>query len=527
MTPVFKDKLFYVLIAVLAASVALKVSFAFDYVTYTDELLSTFAAESISETGKPTLSSGGLYTRAPLAHYLLSIPIGLFGVDLLPIRIGSIFYSLVTALLIYILGRRIMRPGLAFVGAAMFSFCSLGNQFALSGRMYMAYAMFFMLTACFFQFGYIEDRKWAKTLTLLAMVATMLSSEAGLLLGFILFVGLLVHRGPKVFRERTTYVGLGLWVVGVWFVMGFLADLSLTTFTVHGGTQPAKIIHLGMGFREILSDQSYLWRTLDSTLPFSLCFFIPMVALVILKRDLRQHYPLVILLAALLAESLLTYRIQYRIVIALVPLYYVVCFKLIDTAWSWRSVKQPSQLPRWSLLLAGSLSVLSLASVLFFAKIRGPSDVAGYLKQAYGFHDARQDQDPRPSYTFLASQLEEGDIVVASTLEYALFYLGKEHDFRHLRQKRLDGGFGSFGERNDPYYGKPIVDDVSVLKETIESADGTVWIVAGPKADGNVGQPLKEFITDQFEIAFDDSASNSTLVYRLSANGTKEDPRSP
>ena len=190
-------------------------------------------------------------------------------------------------------------------------------------------------------------------------------------------------------------------------------------------------------------------------------------------------------------------------------------------------MKQTSQLPRWSLLLAGSLSVLSLSSVLFFAKIRGPSDVAGYLKQAYGFHDARQDQDPRPSYTFLARQLEEGDIVVASTLEYALFYLGKEHDFRHLRQKRLDGGFGSFGERNDPYYGKPIVDDVSVLKETIESADGTVWIVAGPKADGNVGQPLKEFITDQFEIAFDDSASNSTLVYRLSANGTKEDPRSP
>ena len=117
---------------ILLLSLVSKVYYAQKCPTYTDELLSSFVAKGVTESGVPRLPSGGIYYRAPIHHYLLAIPIGFFGLNYLSIRILPILLSLLTIYVVYLLGRKIAGPGVGLLAALLLSVNPLFNGYALS-----------------------------------------------------------------------------------------------------------------------------------------------------------------------------------------------------------------------------------------------------------------------------------------------------------------------------------------------------------------------------------------------------------
>lgn len=506
---------------ILLSSGLLKLYFATMYVTYTDEILSAFVAKAISHTGLPILPSNSIYPRAPLHHYLLSIPIGIWGIDYLPMRINSIIFSLSSVLAVYLLGLKISNRKVAISAALILSFSSLFNQFALSGRMYMAYGTFYILSLYFFYDGFIEGKVRSKWLAIVFMSATMLSSEAGFLLGFIFVFVLLIYRKTDWLKDRVFYVGFVVWLFLVWFILVYDVPGSFHAFTAQSGFHEPRVINAQMPLREIIGNLSYPWRALDRSLPLSMPFFGVMTIWVIRKGELRRHYPLIVLLPALILESFFEYGIQYRLIIALLPLYILAVCQFVETLSIESITWKLGIILKSKLKLVAIITVIYLfftMSILLINKISNPSALIKYIYQAFGYHDSRLNENLKPAYNYIRSHVTANDVIIVTTVEYGLFFLGTDYDYYYLRQKRTDNTefakFVPFEKEREPYYGKPIIDSVEKLENLIETAQKTIWVVADHKADSYVGPEIKKFIDENFKIVFDDYKLNRTKVYR-------------
>ncbi|HEX9757372.1 MAG TPA: glycosyltransferase family 39 protein [Nitrospiria bacterium] len=507
-----------------------------DYVTYTDEILSSVVADSISRTGLPYLPSNSLYTRAPFHHYLLSIPIGIFGIDYFSMRLNSILFGLLTIFIIYLLGKEISNPQIAILAALILSVSSLFSQFSLSGRMYITYAAFYTLSMYFFYMGFIKGRVVSKWLAIFFMAATMLSSEAGVLVGPIFAFTFLVYRIPGWWKETPLYVGLVIWGLFFWFVKIYEIPGTYESFTAHSGVGQPILIHAGMPIKEIIGNLIYPWRALDKLLPFSMPFFLIMAVWIIGKGDLRLHYPLVVLLPALIIGSFLTYRVQHRIIVGWVPLYILACSQMIGTLTLWckkelegqRLVKSYGVLHkdlasvfinrRYLLLTTLSIFVVMAMGIVVLNKINTSGAFLGYVGQAFGYHDLRVNQNLAPSYHYLSSHVEPNDPIILTTLEYGLFFLGPDYQFFYLRQKKIGGegeeGFTSFEKPYEPYYGKPLIDTIGKLQQLIDDAESPVWVILDYKSDSYVGPEIISFIEQEFDLVFNDNRENRSKVYK-------------
>lgn len=523
------------MVVIVVSSALTKLYFAETYVTYTDEILSAVVAGSISETGLPVLPSGAIYPRAPLHHYLLAIPVGLFGIEYLAMRINSVAFSIVTVIVVYLLGSRVMSRQAAVVCAMIVSVSSVVNQFALSGRMYMTYGAFYIISLYFFYEGFVKGKTVSRWLALVFMAGTVLSSEAGVLLGVVFAGALIVYREGGWSRRRIAYIGCGIWIVLVWLVLFYDIPGSFDPFTAHSGVPAPATINAQMSLREIIVNMSYPWRALDRALPFSMAFFLVMTILVISRREVRRHYPLVVLVPALVTESLLTYRVQYRILIGLVPLYVLACCQLVETSLRWMTefrhkcegsgVGSTSR-AAWFFLCGrvGSITMAVAAYALFFTviaytnNVRGARDLGPYVYSGFGYRDARAGRNVEPSYEYLGGHIRPDDVVVVTTVEYALIFLGEVYDYYYLRQKLNDAEgsrmFVPFERDRDPYYGRPIIDSVKKFRNLLDTSARPVWVVADHKIDSYVGRELSRMIGAEFELMFDDYERNRSRVYR-------------
>lgn len=527
------------ILLVLVSSAILKLHFATVYVTYTDEILSAFVAKSISQTGLPLLPSNSIYPRSLLHHYLLAIPVGIGGVGYLSMRMNSILLSLFTVLAVYLLGSRVSNRWVALSAAFILSISSLFNQFALSGRMYMTFGAFYTLGLYFFYEGFVKEKSSAKWWAIAFMSATMLSSEAGIFLGLVFVFALVIYHKADWVNDRVIYLGGAIWVLLAWFIMFYKIPGSYHPFTAQSGVPQPDFINAHMPVREIIGNLIYPWRALDRSLPLSMPFFLMMTVLVIKKREFQKHYPLVVLLPALFIESFATYRVQYRIIIALLPIYILACCQFVETLWRWtnetrplpgdRSVTGPLR-QKLRMILDGKLKpaaiiigvgLLLILGILYTNKIRSPGDLGIYVYQAFGYHDSRADQNLQPAYNYLRSRIGAKDPIIVTTVEYGLFFLGPGHDYYYLRQKIRDDGpanFVPFDKEREPYYGKPLIDSIEKLQHLVEASKDPIWIVADDKADSYVSPAMMSFIKDHFELVLDDYEKDRTRVYRRTSN---------
>lgn len=72
---------------------------------YDDEALSILATRGTISQGIPTFKHGVVYYRGLLPHYLLAIPVYLWGTGELATRSISIIFSILILALVFIMGR--------------------------------------------------------------------------------------------------------------------------------------------------------------------------------------------------------------------------------------------------------------------------------------------------------------------------------------------------------------------------------------------------------------------------------------
>ena len=166
----------------------------------------------------------------------------------------------------------------------------------------------------------------------------------------------------------------------------------------------------------------------------------------------------------------------------------------------------------------GALFLIFSAGMGTINKINSPTAFKGYLLQAFGYHDSRAQENLEPSYNYLRSQVGSKDVIIVTTVEYGLFFLGRDYDYYYLRQKKANNAqsaqFVQFDEDREPYYGKPLIDSVEKFLHLMRSSENPIWVVADYKTDYSVGPEIKKMISEEFELMFDDYQRNRTRVYR-------------
>ena len=514
------------LIALLLISLCLKLYYVDKYATYTDEILSSIVAKAIAESGIPRLPSGSLYPRAPLHHYILAIPIGLFGLNYTSMRISSIIFSLLTILITYLLGVQIASRRIAFIAALLLASSSLFNQVSLSGRMYMTYTFFFTLTLYYFYKGFIKGDSISKILSIFAMSAAMLCSKTGVALGPILGFLLCVSHKNKWLRDGIAVSGFLIWIILAYFVMLYRIPGEFDPFTVHSGVKQYTFISLELPLKENIINLSYPWRALDACLPFAMALLLAATVQIIRKRQFNHHFALLALLPTLIIFTLLTYRVQYRIMVSLLPIYFLACCSLASHLIKSLPVRFKLKAPSMATqnlslkvsLFSLTIFILFSAGIAYSKHISSIDDLISYYSQAFGYHDARAEENPEPAYLYLRKYAKSKDIIIQTTLEYGYFFLGTSHDYYYLRQKQKVDEYGhnyytSFGKPTDPYYARPIIDSQDKLKNILLSMDTKIWCVLGPKSLSYLGPQLNEFIKESFQLEFNAFNETRTNLY--------------
>ena len=521
---VSKYKYHIILFVIIAISFLVKLYYVEKYSTFTDELISALVAKSIGENGIPILPSNALYTRALLHHYLLSVPINLFGLSYFSMRINSIIFSLLTILVVYLLGVKSANRKVAIAAALLLSLNSIFNQYSLAGRMYMTYGCFYVLSIYFFHRGFIYGKSASKILSICFMAATMLSSKAGLIIGPIFAFLIFIYNRENWYKDRVIIFGAATWMLLAYFIHKFKIPGAIAPFTTFAGSPPGDFISLKWSGYSLIHSITYLWRILDGCIPFSVSFFIVMTFLVAIKGKLKDHYSLVALLPALVIQSLFLHIIvQKRVTISITPLYILACCQLFYTLWNWinADLKKKGSFKK---SIAGNAKTVTLSTMAFIF-ISVPFSIDRILTKYPEFpiylihpiYDHRSRINPQPAYLFVRQHAKKNDIVIQTTLEYGYFFLGEDYNYYFLRQKKAgrdaNGNriYKPFSKNNEPYYGRPIIDDLEELKNLVkDSKHGKIWFVLGEKSKWAVGQEIKEFIKGHFQLKF---SNNNFEVY--------------
>lgn len=506
----------------LALSFVAKYQHVETHSTFTDEVLSAVVAKSVFENGLPLLPSETIYYRAPLHHYLLSIPVGLFGIDYLPMRFNSLIFSLIAIYMIYLLGAKSAGRNAGLAAAALLCLNSIFNQYSLAGRMYMTYALMYLLAFYYFYDGFVGRKSSSKKLALLFMAAAILASEAGLLIGPVFFVLLIVYRRMAWVREPVVWVAGLVWAALAALILWYKIPAAYDSFTGNAGLHQGLLLNLNVSLKRLFIDATYSIRNLDAIVPYSTPFFVLMAFWVIAKRQFKAHYALAALLPALLLQSFYSFKVQDRIIVTLVPLYVLACCHFAATLWRWcrNAIGENGSVTGAFAKNAGKVGISVFVFLCFSSGVyyeKRLRQASGVKKYSYlPFYDHYAETDPRQGYLYLNANVRPGDTVVQTTAEYGLFFLKHDVDYYYLRQRafRVKSNkirYTSFKKGHEPYYAHPIIDSIPKLEKLIAEAGSPVWVVLGPKTVWALSSELRGYVEKNFKLMFHEK---KTKIYR-------------
>lgn len=154
---------------------------------------------SILKHGYPLLPSGNILWHGILNYYLNVIPVVLFGEGEFAFRINSVFFGVLTIVLIYFVGKDIANKYTGFLAAFLLTFSSWYIHFSREARYYATLQFFFLLSFYLFYKGFIRGNKKFIVPATIFMCLTPLIHGIGFLL-ILLFIILLFYHGKKFFR---------------------------------------------------------------------------------------------------------------------------------------------------------------------------------------------------------------------------------------------------------------------------------------------------------------------------------------
>jgi hypothetical protein len=187
-----------------------------------DEFNSLWAAQRTLEMGAPLMPSGVLYTRGLLSSYLIAGALGLGGATYVTGRLPSLFFGLLTLLLIFYVGSRAWNARVGWIAAL--GYTMLTDAIIWSGRArFYAPLMFFSLLTLWLAFvalrqddGRENQAYWRPHLLFaLCFVLSLFSLEQTALLYPSLLMAMVLWRGWAYLRQLPVLVAHGICLLAI------------------------------------------------------------------------------------------------------------------------------------------------------------------------------------------------------------------------------------------------------------------------------------------------------------------------
>jgi 4-amino-4-deoxy-L-arabinose transferase-like glycosyltransferase len=161
----------------------LRLRYALQPEPFVDEPTTLLVAQAIARTGVPRLPSGFFYGNDLPYSYLMGGLVALVGPSLLAARLLSVAASVLTAGLVYLVGRRVLTPLAGLWGAALLALNPEAILWGGRARAYGLLGLLAFLAAAAFFWGVASDRPLRRRLGLaLLVLSAFVHPEAALLL---------------------------------------------------------------------------------------------------------------------------------------------------------------------------------------------------------------------------------------------------------------------------------------------------------------------------------------------------------
>jgi 4-amino-4-deoxy-L-arabinose transferase-like glycosyltransferase len=484
-----KKELFLIISFVLII-ISLRLWNAQNYPFEGDEVISINAAQGIVKHGIPIVYQGKIYSRSLLGHYLLAIPVYLWGTNEVTTRSVNIILSGLLLIIIYLMGKDLYNEYVGILAVLFLAFLRFENQYAISARFYMPFQFFYILTLFLFYKGFLEDKQRYRPLCIASLLCCIFSHRLSMELIPVLILFPVIIKKWGYFKDRYFLLGSILIGAALYFTIFYHSPSqvqNLTSPRLVTGSMEYKLSFFNILDRTVLHGLSvvilgliYLYKEKSRKLFFCyFAFFVSIGFLSVIAPDNEQRY-----------------------VFNLLPLYILLLsYALIRISKSAYRLYVESIAPRARTI--GKYSETSVVLILIVATLFLLTRV---FEKKVGFKSSYPDL--KSAHLFIRDNMQSDDIIISTNPEVTRFYLGRTDYF--LRQKKTGHGYGEFGIEKS-HYGVSITDSVDKLTALL-NRDNRIWIFADRKIYYYTGDELILFVKQNFSEVYY-SRKNKTRVY--------------
>ncbi len=354
----------------------------------------------------------------PLFYAILAGAIRLFGESMLTLRALAVSYSLITTLLLLLLGRRMFGAGPALWGALAFTIAPLALTNTRWGYTY-SQLMLVAFLGVYTCWRYLEtrSRRWLFLSSVLGALAALSDYEGAFLLVLLILIALRIR-----WRDALVAAGIGLgFPLLVALILlattpdTFLSDLAFTASRAGGGNLITQALTVIINFQHFLSLDAWsilglvgLWFIRDTRLRGLIFAMLALMLIAILKvRDLNPYFhsgvpllPWLALGAGLAIDRAITTLYTW------LNSWWDTLFARFSTSASWWVTVK-----RFSIALVLFLALISPLGITIAADAAG---IATHLHTRIDFSLANHPDDARQAVNYILAHARPGDVVICS-----------------------------------------------------------------------------------------------------------------
>ena len=396
-----KDIFKIILIFLIFSGAFLRLYGLGDQSLWIDESYSVTAAIGMMEHLVPAMPSGELYTSSILNTSSIALSMTLFGINEFAARLPSVLFGVLTIIITYFFSKKLFGKEVAVITSFLITFSIVEIAWSRQARMYQQLQFFYILSLfIFYKYANTREIKLG-LLTILSIVCAILTHPLGLSLLLIIpaYLALInikyirLNFKKEFFKKR---------VFGIIFLV--FSSIALSEFFFNAVTH---VLTVQTNYSE-----NYLWYLKTF---FPIIFYLSIAGIIIGFRE-KWKETLLPFLAIIIPfyfiffhEKLLGYRYLF-LSFPFIFLFFSRTVKYISEIISGLITKNFNKILRISIILI-LLAVISLGSSLNFIP-----------KNEYYLEPMAPQPKFDSVYYYLLDNIEEGDVLIVSYPEIALWY---------------------------------------------------------------------------------------------------------
>ncbi len=450
-----------------------------------DEGLSILAAKGITEHGIPVFRSGKLYFRSMLGHYLLAIPIYLFGINDFSTRSISIILSMLLLLLVFATACNIDNKHTGLLAVLFLTFSKIENLYSVSPRFYMTFEFFFILTLFLFYKGFIEkDNNKYKLCCIVSFLGAIFSHRLSIELIPIFLLSLMIIKKGKWFKDKYLLGGMVLTGCAYWIVLFYSSSRMFTPFAASALG--------GLKIGAMKSSLGY-FNLLDKLNPNSLPIVFLGILYVYFERDKRAFFYYLSFFVGMIIVSLISPIGNFRYISNLNPLYIILLsYSLTKIAKSIYN-NFGNLINKSSINKAIFIPIILISLSIFTFRM---AKMTSFF--SFGYTPRRV----KETYLFVKENIRDDDILISNNPWVTELYIRASDYF--LSQRRVGGKWVKWDfEVDTKGYGYRLLGSIPKLQSLLNTEKRRVWVLVDDiKINLFTGREIISFINQSFDIVY-------------------------